>query len=114
MKLFSVFKTIVSLILIFVISVHLFTIHKENKNITNPYPVTDRINDLLIQSLQIQVMQLHYQADCTKQIVEQLDEYGKADFPCVISPKYDHNKQELQKIQWKIEVLEGQLKDETK
>lgn len=114
MNLFSIFKTMCSLILTLVLIVHLFTMHKESKNITNPYPISDRINDLLIQSLQLKVMQLHYAAECDRQIINQLSEYGKADFPCAISEKYDKNKEKLQKIHWKLEVLERQLKNETK
>ena len=86
----------------------------QNTPVSSSYTVQDEIDDLLILSLQLHLQQLSYRNDCNEQIIKQLDEYGKADFHCVMSPKYDHNKQELQKIQWKIEVLEGQLKDETK
>lgn len=108
-----IFKSVITIcisatILILAISIN------QNTPVNNSYTVEDEIDDLLVLSLQLHLQQLNYRNDCNEQIIEQLDEYGKADFPCFMPPKYEHNEQELQKIQWKIEVLQGQLKDETK
>lgn len=109
-------KSVCKLVSVFIIGIVFLTAYSINQNtpVSNSYTVQDEIDDLLLLSLQLHLQQLSYRNDCNEQVIKQLDEYGKADFPCVMSSKYDHNKQELQKIQWKIEVLEGQLKDETK
>jgi hypothetical protein len=108
-----IFKALVTVSISGILLVLAYLLNQDT-SINKNHAIQDKIDALLILSLQLHLQQLHYRNDCNEQIIKQLDEYGKADFPCVIPEKYDENKQKLQKIQWKLETLEEQLKDETK